>query len=135
MPEVENSFSLKVLLDQNVPREVGTWLQNLRPTWRVVHASQVELEAKADIEIFIWAQENGHLIITFDENFADQRSFPIGQHHGIIRLRVWPTTIEETERALARLLEQVDDLELLGALVIVGPRRIRVRTSGRVGDG
>ena len=130
MPEVEDSSSLRVLLDQNVPREVGTWLQNLRPTWHVVHASQVGLEAKADVEIFIWAQENGYLIITFDEDFADQRSFPVGQHHGIIRLRVWPTTIEETESALARLLEQVNDLELLGTLVIVGPRHIRVRTFG-----
>ena len=71
MPEVEDSSSLQVLLDQNVPREVGTWLQNLRPTWHVVHASQVGLEGKADVEIFIWAQENGYLIITFDEDFAD----------------------------------------------------------------
>ncbi len=90
---------------------------------------------RTDVEIFVWAQENGYLIITFDEDFADQRSFPVGQHHGVIRLRVWPTTTEETESALTRLLEQVTGAELLGALVIVGPRRIRVRTSGRGGNG
>lgn len=131
MHEVENPVPLQVLLDQNVPREVGTWLQIQRPRWRVVHTSAVGLQGKPDTEIYAWAQANGYLIITFDEDFADQRSFPVGRHAGIIRLRVWPTTVEEAESALTRLLEQVDDLELIGALVIVGPRHIRMRTSGR----
>jgi predicted nuclease of predicted toxin-antitoxin system len=75
------------------------------------------------------------MIVTFDEDFADQRSFPIYRHHGIIRLRVWPTTVEETQSALTRLLEEVTDSELSGALVIVGRRRIRVRTSGSGSSG
>ena len=65
--------------------------------------------------------------MTFDEDFADRRSFPLGKYAGIVRLRVWPTTIEETERALRRLLWQVPDNELRGALVIIDRRRIRVR--------
>jgi len=129
LPETEDLPPIQVLLDQNVPREVGSWLQRWRSTWGVTHTSEVGLQGKSDAEVFYWAQENDHLIITFDEDFADQRSFPVGQHQGIIRLRVWPTTVEEAVNALSRLLGQVNDLELVGALVIVGRHRIRIRTS------
>lgn len=95
MPEGEHYSALKVLLDQNVPRALGVWLRNVRPLWHIAHTSEIGLQGKPDAEIFGWSQENGYLIVTFDEDFADQLTFLIGQHHGIIQLRVWPTTIEE----------------------------------------
>jgi len=73
LPEAEDSHSLKVLLDQNVPRVVVGWLHEQRPGWQVVHVSEVGLYGKSDKEIYDWAQANGSLIITFDEDFADQR--------------------------------------------------------------
>lgn len=118
-----------VLLDQNVPREVATWLRGVRPSWAVRHATDVGLQGKMDREIFDWAQTRQALIITFNEDFADQRSFPIGDHHGIVRLRVWPTTVEETQVALERLLAEVPDDDLKGALVVIDRARIRVRPS------
>jgi predicted nuclease of predicted toxin-antitoxin system len=77
--------------------------------------------------VFAWAQEQGAILITYDADFADQRAFSLGTHHGIIRLRVRPTTIEETEAALLRLLADVPVSELPGALVIVDQEQIRVR--------
>ncbi|WP_425518090.1 hypothetical protein [Nitrospira defluvii] len=66
--------------------------------------------------------------MTFDEDFADGRSFPVQRHHSIVRLRVWPTTIEETKQALGRLLSEVAEAELTASLIIVDRSRIRVRT-------
>jgi len=80
-----------------------------------------------DGELFAWAQQRQAVIVTLDEDFADQRTFPLGSHAGIIRLRVWPTTIEETQDALARLLAEVPDSELARALVIIDREAIRVR--------
>lgn len=116
-----------VLLDQNVPYSVLRWLTNLRPAWRVVHAADVGLATEPDSAVFTWAQDHHAAVATFDEDFADRRSFPVGDHCGIVRLRVWPTTAEETIAALQRLLEQVSVDELRGALVIVDRSRIRVR--------
>lgn len=116
-----------VLLDQNVPQAVATWLRGLRPSWDVHHATEVGLAGRSDREVFDWAQARQATIITFDEDFADRRSFPVGEHYGVVRLRVWPTTIEETQDALERLLGEVSTSELSGSLVIVGPTRIRVR--------
>ena len=126
MPALD-AGGLKILLDQNIPPVLVSWLHMQRPEWFVTHTSEVGLNGKPDAEIYDYAQAHGFLIVTFDEDFADRRSFPVGQHHGVIRLRVWPTTIEETQLALSRLLEQVDDDDLRGALVIIDRQRIRIR--------
>lgn len=83
--------------------------------------------------VFQRAQTEGAIVVTFDEDFADTRMYPVGSHAGVIRLRVWPTTVEQTERALGRLLESVEDRDLLGSLVIVDDQRIRVRKDAQHG--
>ncbi len=119
--------ALTVLLDQNVPRAITPWLRTRRPQWTVFHTADVGLSGQPDEILFAWVQKRGALIITFDEDFADQRAFPLGAHSGIIRLHVWPTTIEETQLALDRLLTEVPDEELARALVIIDREAIRVR--------
>lgn len=119
---------LIVLLDQNVPRAIASWLRSIRPAWVVHHTSDVGLSGQSDEAVFSWAVQHKALIISFDEDFADGRSFPAREHHGIVRLRVWPTTTEETQQALDRLFREVSNHELRGALVIVDPTRIRVRS-------
>jgi predicted nuclease of predicted toxin-antitoxin system len=122
---------LTVLLDQNVPQELALWLRKLKPSWIVYHTSELNLAGKSDEDVFTVGQERHAVIITFDQDFADRRSFPSQSHHGIVRLRVWPTTIEESQQALQRLLAEVSDEELAGALVIVGRSRIRIRSRKR----
>jgi predicted nuclease of predicted toxin-antitoxin system len=119
--------ALTVLLDQNVPRAIAHWLRSRRAQWTIYHTSDVELSGRPDEDIFAWAQQRQAVILTFDEDFADQRSFPIGSHAGIIRLRVWPTSIEETQHALDRLLDTISDTELARALVIIDRETIRIR--------
>lgn len=119
---------LTILLDQNVPQAVVSWLKLLKPTWDVFHTGDVGLSGKADEAVFAWAQQQAAVIVTFDEDFADGRSFPAQRHHGIVRLRVWPTTVEETQQALERLVGEVTEDELTHSLIIVDRSRIRVRT-------
>jgi predicted nuclease of predicted toxin-antitoxin system len=101
--------------------------------WEVRHVNDVGLYGATDDTIFRWAQTGDWLVITYDEDFADARMYPAGSHAGVVRLRVWPTTVENTEAALARLFDSVADEQLRGSLVIVDQRRIRVRRSARHG--
>lgn len=119
-----------VLLDQNVPRAVGLWLVTLRPSWQVDHVYDVGLGGESDESVLSWAQHHDAIVVTFDEDFADARMLAGRKHRGVVRLRVWPTTAEETQAALSRLLEAVPDEELPGALVVVDNRRIRIRRTG-----
>ncbi len=75
----------------------------------------------------------GAIVVTFDEDFADTRMFPIGSHAGVVRLRVWPTTVEQAVAALARLLEVVPDDQLPNSLIIIDNHRIRVRQAAQHG--
>ena len=134
MPGVERQPGLRILLDQNVPLAVAAWLRRRRPHWSVFHVSELGLQGSADPDVFKWAQDNWCIIITFDRDFADRRSFASGEHSGIVHLRVRPTTVEETQSALRRLLEQTEDTDLNGALVIVGRRNIRVRRAIKRAD-
>ena len=68
------------------------------------------------------------MIVPFDEDFADGRSFPAQRHYGIVRLRVWPTTIEETQQALVRLISEVTEDEPIASPIIVARPPIRVLT-------
>jgi len=119
--------SLSILLDQNIPPPTTLWLQKLKSGWKVCHVKEVGLEGKSDDDIFDWAQKEQMVIITYDEDFADKRLFSTRNHAGIIRLRVWPTTVEETQNALERLFATVSDEEIQGSLVIIGRSHIRVR--------
>jgi len=118
---------LRILLDQNIPRPVAAWLRGECPGWTVEHVYELGFGGKPDEFLYQWAREHGAVIVTYDEDFADARFYPLGEHAGIVRLRVWPTTTEKTQEALARMIESIQPSELRGALVIIGDSRIRLR--------
>jgi len=124
-------LSLRVLIDQNIPVEVAVWLRLRRPHWRIDHVSEVALWGSSDLAIFAWAQERAAVVFTFDEDFADARMFPAGTHAGVVRFRVWPTTVERTIEAMTRLLGAVAETDLAGSLTIVDKRTIRIRREVR----
>lgn len=123
MPELP----LQILLDQNIPQEITPWLSKRCPHWIIHHVNDLGFMGKPDDFLYHWAQQHRAIIITYNEDFADARMYPLGQHHGIIRLRVWPTTVEQTQSALNRLLQQVNDADLVGNLIIIDNTKIRIR--------
>ncbi len=123
MPEA----SLRFLIDQNVPFAVTEWLRTRRPDWTIQHVKDLGCEGKPDSFLYQWAQQNGAIVITYDEDFADARMYPLGAHHGVIRLRVWPTTTENTQQAIERMLKQIPESSLKNSLIIIDNYKIRVR--------
>lgn len=124
-------MSLSVVLDENIPPAIVNYLSRKRPDWTVRHVREIGLRGAPDRAVFDWAQENKAIVITFDEDFADARMFPAGTHAGVIRLRVWPTTIEATEEGLDRLLNTTEDATLIGSLIVIDRVRVRIRRSAR----
>lgn len=118
---------LNLLVDQNIPLEVAIWMRQRCPICKISHVKEVGLAGRPDPEVFRWAQAKQAIVVTYDEDFADTRSFPLGSHFGIVRLRVWPTTIESTKAAIERLLNQVPQSEWSGSLIIIDREKIRLR--------
>lgn len=119
---------LNLLLDQNVPVAAADWLRDHRPEWIVRHVNELGFEAQEDEFLFRWAQQQKAIVITYDEDFADARFYPLGRHCGVIRLRVWPTTVEATIAAMDRLLEQLPSSEWPDSLIIIDDQKIRIRS-------
>jgi predicted nuclease of predicted toxin-antitoxin system len=118
---------IAILLDQNVPVAAADWMRRQRPQWRINHVNELGFAGRSDEFLYRWAQEHRSVIVTYDEHFADARSHSLGQHHGIVRLRVWPTTVEATIDAMSRLLSRIPEDDWRGSLLIVDNQRIRVR--------
>jgi len=117
----------RILLDQNIPQSILGWLKRRLPGWEISHVNELGLQGRADEFLYLWAQENRAIIVTYDEDFADSRFYPLGLHHGIIRLRVWPTTTEQTQNALQRLLAALSPSDWSDSLIIIDNEKIRVR--------
>ncbi len=115
------------LLDENVPVSIQPWIEAQRPSWQVFHVLHVGLGGKTDLEVLAWSQENQAVIITFDGDFINNPKITGQNHFGIIRMRIHPTTIEETQCALKRLLSEFSDDAISGALISIGRDKIRVR--------
>jgi predicted nuclease of predicted toxin-antitoxin system len=118
---------LRILLDQNIPQALSAWLKDKMPGWEIWHVNELGLQGRTDEALYLWAQENGAIIVTYDEDFADSRYYPLGHHHGVIRLRVWPTTTEETQNALQRLIAALSPSDWIDCLIIIDNEKIRVR--------
>jgi len=106
---------------------IADWLKKQQPTWLIQHVKDVGLEGKSDAFLYRWAQDHKAIILTFDEDFADARMYPYGRYYGVIRLRIWPTTIENTENALSRLFASVQETEIRDHLIIIDNNKIRIR--------
>ena len=117
----------RILLDQNIPQALSEWLQEKMPGWNIQHVNELGFQGKPDEFLYLWAQENGAIIDTYDEDFADSRFYPLGHHHGIVRLRVWPTTIEQTQIAMERLIADLSPHLWRNCLIIIDNQKIRVR--------
>lgn len=59
MPD-ENSPN--ILLDQNVPYAVKTWLQAQRSSWTVRHVKDLGFEGQSDDFLYRWAQQEKAIV-------------------------------------------------------------------------
>jgi predicted nuclease of predicted toxin-antitoxin system len=74
---------MKLLLDQNLSRKLVKQIQEAYPD--SCHLSAVLPESTADREIWVYAEANGFVIVTKDDDF-EQRSVLLGHPPKVIRL-------------------------------------------------
>jgi len=115
-----------IVLDENIPRETLNWLLSSHPELTASHIGNI-IPGAPDSRVFAWTQERQGILITYDSDFGDLRTFPLGEHFGIIYLRVWPPSVAATNEAISRAFEAYSWPEITGNLVIVDSHKIRIR--------
>jgi predicted nuclease of predicted toxin-antitoxin system len=123
------------LLDQMFDRKVRDTLRELG--YDIVAVSEIGMATADDAEIMECASVNGRTVITLDDHFGDWTVLPLSRHPGVIRLKVNPTTTENTLKLLLPFLKNHQDKDFSNSLVIVAdagcktgrnpaPARIRI---------
>jgi len=117
---------MKIILDHNIPMVIKDWLKKEKPEWDVYHTSDLKLTHKTGGDLFVFENEERPVIITSDEVFTDIKIFE-KLHNGIIQIDIWPLTEEEIRQALRRLINEVSDTEIPGAIIMIDKSKIKTR--------
>lgn len=116
---------MKLLLDQNLSSQTTVFLD--KRGYDVVDVRQLKISGASDSVIMQRAQKEGRTIVTFDADFADISEFPLGTHYGVIRLRIFPQTLEILHPILERELALIQKINIYGCLVIIDNKRVRIK--------
>ena len=110
---------------------------NLSPDWvaifeknfiEAVHWSSVGLATAPDFEIMEYARVHGYIVLTHDLDFGILLASSREGEPSVVQIRMqdlYPDVMEEQVLVALRFTE--DELEA-GALVTLGPQRMRVRS-------
>ena len=116
----------RFFLDEDLPRSAAAALRRAGHT--AVHVVDAGLRSQPDSSVFRHAQDEGAVLITADLGFADLRAYPLGSHRGIIIVRMSNRlAVAERNTELVRAVDQLQNEDLRGPLIIVAMGRTRVR--------
>lgn len=92
---------MPLLIDENLDRELIPWLDEAR----CFHIHTLP-KGRSDEQLWQFAVQNQYTIVTADEDFADDRRYPIHRSPGVVIVK--GTTLEDKMYALAGLWGNMD---------------------------
>jgi len=114
----------RIIVDENIPRDVREWLA--KNGFAVVNVSEIHLRSGKDYAIAKYAARNGIAIITLDKDFALMyRMFQKGTLTLII-IRAKPATPANIIETLNTAQQKIRLNEIQSKLVIITKKRIRI---------
>jgi len=116
---------VKLKLDENLSRFLKDSLGALQHD--VTTTADEGLLSQPDTVVAAAANDEGRMLLTLDLDFADLRQYPPGTHPGIILFRPPSLGPLAVNRFVERFVRESDLAALAGCLVVVDPRRTRVR--------
>jgi len=121
---------MKLKLDENLSRHLKDALCSLGHD--AITAADEGLLSAPDETIAAAAKTEDRLLITLDVEFANLNKYPPGSHPGIFLFRprsLGPLTVNEF---VERFFTHTESQSLVGCVVVVDPKRVRVRWPERV---
>jgi predicted nuclease of predicted toxin-antitoxin system len=116
---------VKLKLDENLPHDLATALR--REGHDVHTVVDEQLAGESDPVVVAAATDEGRILLTLDRGIGDLRRYPPGSHAGILVLRPGAQDPESILALIQRLMRTHPLDELRGCVVIVEPRKVRIR--------
>ena len=123
-----SASSLRFKVDNNLPSEVA---QRLRDAGHEADTAMDEgLGAARDSELAAACRRERRALVSLDTDFADIRTYPPAEFHGVIVLRLRVQSKPRVLEAVARVVPWLERERLGGTLWIVDETSIRIRGVG-----
>ncbi len=116
---------MKLKLDENLPRALLALFRE--SGYDALSVEDQGLAGKSDGEIAEACRNEDRILVTFDTDFTDVRTFPPSEYSGIAVLRPRGQGSRATVRLGRRLLDRMESHSIGGQLWIVEDSRIRTR--------
>ena len=120
---------MKLKLDENLSRHLKAYLQSHHHD--VQTAGDENLLSQPDTVIAEACRKEGRMVLSLDTDFADIRTYAPGTHLGIVVFRPGSFGPLAINRFVEAFVRDADLEALVGCLVIVEPRRVRIRRPAR----
>jgi predicted nuclease of predicted toxin-antitoxin system len=118
-------MSVQLVIDMNLSPE---WVDELAGHgWSAVHWSKVGDPRAKDAVIMDWARSNGHVVFTHDLDFGTMLALAHASGPSVLQVRAQETLPENIGSQVIAALRQHDADLAAGALVVVDPKKSRVR--------
>lgn len=116
---------MRIKLDENLSRYLKADLE--AEGHEVLTAEDEGLLGRTDREVAVAAAGEGMMVFTLDLEFADLRKYPPGSHSGVVLFRPHSMGPRSVSGFVLDFVRRCDLSELVGAVVVVDPDRVRVR--------
>lgn len=118
-------MSVKLLVDMNLSPGWVTLLQDAG--WSATHWSNVGDPKATDRAILDWAEANGYVVFTHDLDFGTMLALTHRKGPSVLQVRDEDVLPDRNRNVVVAALRQYESDLKAGALVVVEPRRNRVR--------
>ncbi len=116
---------MNVLADENLSEPIIEYLRSRGHD--VTSGRSPESSGSSDDTVYRKAVEEQRVIVTMDKDFLRLRRFPTEACGGIIVVKVYRRTLDETLRIFREEFERLDEDRIRGNLVIITPEGARIR--------
>jgi predicted nuclease of predicted toxin-antitoxin system len=118
------------LVDEDLPRTLAPALR--QAGFEAEDVRDRGFGGRPDTEIITFAVSHRRVLITRDVGIADITRFPESSEYGVVLVR-FPQTIttDDLNSAIVAVLREVPSRNLVGAITVAEPGRIRVRRRSR----
>lgn len=99
----------------------------------VINIRKTPLAGATDDKIYEKAVKDKRVIITMDKDFSRIVRFPPEKCGGIIVVKLYRMTVDETTEIFKRRFKSLDEEKVKGRLVTITREGIRIRTPREVG--
>ena len=116
---------MRFKIDENLPVEVAQLL--MLAGHEAMTVREQHLTGSTDSEIARVCNIEGFALLTLDLDFADVRTYPPGEHPGLVVLRLDQQGKDHVLEIIPQVIQMLIDEPLVGRLWIVQMDRIRIR--------